>query len=246
MKIFPQQWMSALLVIAFPVFMMAQNNGLHFEVNRVDPYLSFSKEQLNAATSIAELNQHFKTSWVRTYESVAIFTTIQGKMQQSVGNSDVLTPAQKDNLNRVDAGTEISVVVRYLPENTLKSNDIQVFDFTFSVKPDYMASFAGGTEALMQYLQKTAIQAIPANQFQGFDMAAVKFTVNKTGNIEGASISHSTRSAEIDQILLEALRQMPTWKPAVYADGTTVQQDFVLTLGNMGNCMVNLLNIRRD
>lgn len=246
MKNFPKQWMSALLVFAFPVLMMAQNNVLHYEVNRIDPNLSFSKEQLNAAKSITELNQHFKTSWVRAYESVTIFTTIQGKLQKSESNSDVLTAIQKDNLNRVDAGTEISVVVRYLPENTLKNNDIHEFDFTFSVKPDYMASFAGGQEALMQYLQETAIQAIPADQFQGFDMAAVKFTVNKTGSIEELSIFQSTKSAELDQVLLESLRQMPTWMPATYADGTTVEQGFVLTLGNMGNCMVNLLNIRRD
>ena len=160
--------------------------------------------------------------------------------------SDFGIGIQKDHLNRVDAGTEISVVVRYLPENTLKNNDIQEFDFTFSVKPDYMASFAGGPEALMQYLQKTAIKAIPDNQFQGFDLAAVKFTVNQTGNIEEVNIIQSTKSAEIDQLLLEALRQMPTWKPATYADGATAKQDFVLTLGNMENCMVNLLNIRRD
>ena len=238
--------MSILLAFVFPVLMMAQNNGLHYEVNRVYPYLSVSKEQLKAANSIAEFNPHFKPSWIRAYESVTVFTVIQGKMQQSVSTSDVLTPAQKDNLNRMDAGTEISVVVRYLPENTLQHNDIQVFDFTFSINPDQEASFAGGQEALMQYLQKTAIQAIPANQFQGFDMAAVKFTVSQTGDIVEVNLFQPTKSAEMDQILLEAIRQMPTWKPATYADGTTVPQEFALTLGNMENCMVNLLNIRRN
>ncbi len=246
MKNFPQNSMSVLLAIAFPVLMMAQNNGLHYEVNRVYPYLSVSNEQLKAANSIAEFNRHFKPSWIRSYESVTVFTTIQGKLQQAVSNSDVLTPAQKDNLNRADAGKEISVVVRYLPENTLQHNDIQEFDFTFSVNPDYEASFAGGSEALMQYLQETAIKSIPANLFQGFDMAAVKFTVSQTGDIVEASIFQPTKSAEMDQILLEAIRQMPTWKPATYADGTTVQQEFALTLGNMENCMVNLLNIPRD
>ena len=77
-------------------------------------------------------------------------------------------------------------------------------------------------------------------------MAAVKFTVNQTGDIVEAGMFQSTKSAEMDQILLEAIRKMPTWKPATYSDGTTVQQEFALTLGNMENCMVNLLNIRRD
>ncbi len=246
MKNFPQKWMSVLLTFAFPVLLLAQNNGLHYEVNRIYPYLSVSKEQLKAANTIAGFNRHFNPSWVRSYESVTVSTIIQGKLQQAVSNSGVLTPAQKVNLDRADAGTEISVLVRYLPENTLQQNDIQEFDFTFSVNPDYEASFAGGPEALMQYLQEKAIQSIPANQFQGFDMAAVKFSVNQSGNIVDVSIFQSTRSAEMDQILLEAIRQMTTWKPATYANGMTAQQEFALTLGNMENCMVSLLNIRRD
>ena len=38
---------------------------------------------------------------------------------------------------------------------------------------------------------------------------------------------------------------MPSWKPAAYANGMKVKQDFVLTVGDMTSCVVNLLNIRQ-
>jgi len=45
---------------------------------------------------------------------------------------------------------------------------------------------------------------------------------------------------------LETIQKMPCWKPAKYANGTTVKQDFVLTVGNMENCIMPMLNISRD
>lgn len=46
--------------------------------------------------------------------------------------------------------------------------------------------------------------------------------------------------------MAEAIRNMPSWKPAGYSNGISVKQDFVLTVGNMESCVVSLLNIRRD
>ena len=37
---------------------------------------------------------------------------------------------------------------------------------------------------------------------------------------------------------------MPNWAPAQYRDGTRVNQDFVLTVGDMTSCKMNLLNVR--
>jgi len=38
---------------------------------------------------------------------------------------------------------------------------------------------------------------------------------------------------------------MPKWTPASYSDGTAIEQDYVLMVGNMKSCIVNLLNIRK-
>jgi hypothetical protein len=52
------------------------------------------------------------------------------------------------------------------------------------------------------------------------------------------------KDTKIDEMLVAAISKMPSWKPAEFSNGFKVKQNFVLTIGNMENCMVNLLNIR--
>jgi hypothetical protein len=49
---------------------------------------------------------------------------------------------------------------------------------------------------------------------------------------------------KIDDILIAAISKMSTWKPAEFSNGLKVKQDYILTVGNMENSMVSLLNIR--
>ena len=89
---------------------------------------------------------------------------------------------------------------------------------------------------------------IPDGSFIGYDLAAVKFTINEEGKITDAHIFGSeyqtSKNEKIDELLLETICNMSTWKPAEYANGTKVKQEFVLTVGNLENCMINLFNIR--
>jgi len=39
---------------------------------------------------------------------------------------------------------------------------------------------------------------------------------------------------------------MPRWKPAKYTNGSTIKQEFALTVGNMENGVIHLLNLKRD
>ena len=77
-----------------------------------------------------------------------------GKLKKAIAKNDKLTPEQKDILNNVDAATDISVVVNYIPNNTLKNNDPKVFDFTFTVDPENKATYPGGQQQLNQYLKE--------------------------------------------------------------------------------------------
>lgn len=145
-----------------------------------------------------------------------------------------------------DAGTNIAVKVRYIPENTLKHNDIKELDFSFTVDPENEAQYVGGQEQLQQYLKLTAIDKIPLTRFEKSTLAAVKFTLDEEGNVIDAHVFQSSKDAETDALLLAAIRNMPSWKPAEYANGLKVKQDFVLTVGNMESCVMNLLEIRQD
>jgi TonB family protein len=237
-----------LAVLLLPAFASAQSNstgGLHFEMNKVYPYTSISSADLQQAKTLLDLDARYKPSWVRTYVSVEVSVIHKGKPQHAVGKREVLTQAQKNLLDVADKGEDIYVKVLYYPENTLRENDVKEYDFTLSVDPDSDATFPGGHDALNQYLQKNAIEKIPSGIFVDYDMAAVKFTVNESGEITNARVFQAFKNEKVDALLLDAIRKMPCWKPAQYADGTQVKQDFVLTVGNMENCNVSLLSIRR-
>lgn len=73
---------------------------------------------------------------------------------------------------------------------------------------------------------------------------AIKFTITEQGNITGIQVALPSKDPKIDEMLVTAVSKMPNWKPAEFSNGLKVKQNFVLTVGNTDNCMVNLLNIR--
>jgi TonB family protein len=247
-----QHLLIAGLIFAFvcPYSSFAQedlsNEALHYEVHRVYPYLSLTKDELSAASTLMDLNFRYKPSWIQEYQSVEISAVHQGKWKKVTGKNETLSPAQKDLMENADVGTSISVVVRYIPKNSLKHNDPKALDFTVAVLTDQDAVYTGGQEKLQQYLKANAIDQIPAGTFTGYAMAAITFTVNAEGEIEKAQVFESSQDEAVDALLVTAIQNMPCWMPAGYASGVKVPQEFVLIVGNMENCMVNLLNIRRD
>lgn len=221
----------------------------HFEVNKVLPYINVDVEQLKNAKSLIDLDKNYKEEWIRDYISVEILTKNNGETKKAISKNDVLSEEQKKNMIAADAGSEITINVHYMPENDLSQNEVQLIDFKFITNPLYDASFVGGNKKLLKYLKETAVDKIPAETYQGYDIAAVKFTVNEEGEITEVNVFDTSgfgisQNEGIDDLLLKTVRKMPCWKPAEYADGKKTKQDFVFTVGNHENCIIPLLSIR--
>ncbi|MEM8908343.1 MAG: energy transducer TonB [Bacteroidota bacterium] len=238
-----------LLFVVLPRFGVSQerfDQALNYEVNKVYPYLSITKEKLQAAHTLVDLNERYKPSWINTYIAVEISASHQGKIKSVIGENDLLSQAQKDLMTQADVGTDIAVNVRYIPENNLRHNEEKEINFTFLVDPENEARYISGPQQLNQYLKEKAIDLIPDGHFQGFALAAVKFTINEEGAIINAHVFETSKDENIDALLLKAITDMPCWQPAAYANGVKAKQEWVLTIGNMENCIVHLLNVRRD
>lgn len=221
-------------------------NELICEVNTIYPPLSMSKEKLKEAQSLADLHRFYKSSWVKEYISVEVAASYNGEIQKIMGENDILTPKQKDLMNKADVGTEIAIKMLYMPDNTLTHNDIKVFDFKFMVNPEHGATYASGQQPLNQYLKDNVMAKIPDGIFQGYDLAIVKFTINEEGEVTEPHIFWTSKDEKIDELLVETVSKMPCWKPAEYANGVKVKQEFALMVGNKENCAVNMLNIEQD
>ena len=241
-----------LLLILFTAFVaqpfgFAQFNSdekLEYVVEKVFKPLSISKEKLNNAETVGDLREHFKPSWVREYLSVEILTTQNGSTKKAINKIGKLSEEQKTNMQTNDAGKDISVKIKYIPENNLKNNDAKEMNFSFLVYPEQEASYPGGQKKLQKYLKKNAIDKIPEGIITSFELAAVKFTVTKDGKIINPKLAWSSNDENVDKLLLETVQNMPSWKPAEFANGTKIDQEFAFAVGNMESCVVNILNIR--
>jgi len=237
-----------ILQLVLPPFSVAQEHPakeLSFEVNRIYSYITVSKEELKAANNIADLNKQYKPSWIREFKSVEVIATKNGKVQKEVGNNDVFTPEQKELMNTADAGKDIEVVVAYIPENTLKYNDVHEYDFKLTVDPDREAAYPGGLKQLNQYLQQHAFEKIPETSFSDGETAVIKFLISEEGEIMNTHLFWPSEDEKTNEILLEAIRKMPCWQPAEYSDGTKAHQEFALVVGNLESCVLPMLNFRR-
>ena len=89
------------IALAFPYLGSSQDsltNELKYEVNRIYPPISITKEKLKEAHSLVDLNTNYKSSWVKEYISVEILASHKGKIKKAVGKNNTLSQEQKDIL----------------------------------------------------------------------------------------------------------------------------------------------------
>ncbi len=227
--------------VAFNSF--AQND-LKFEINKVLPAIFIQENKLDEINTLTDLDKRYPTSWVKEYISVEISAYKNGTQTKASGISDVLNQAQKELIRLADRSSDIAVSVMYLPKNSLKNNTVKQYDFKVTIMPNKNAIYSEGAAQLIPYLQKNSIVNIEAGSFTGYDLTAIKFTITEQGHIADIQVVLPSKDTKIDEMLVTAISKMPKWKPASFSNGLNVKQIFVLTIGNMENCMVNLLNIR--
>jgi hypothetical protein len=235
-----------LLLSLGQTFCRFTQNELKFEINKVHPFVSIAENKLADAKTLSDLNKRYPADWMKEYQSVEISTTIHGTKATAISRSDVLTAEQKELLRLADHANEIAVSVKYVPANTLEDNPVKEYSFNMVITPERSAAYAEGEKALHQYLEKNCIAKVEEGSFIGYDLSAVKFTVTGQGKIEDVQVALPSRNPKSDEIFVAAISKMPNWKPAEFSDGSRVRQEFVLTVGNMENCMINQLNIRAD
>lgn len=246
-RAFPNAALLFFAVFSFVLLAFSQDTLLQapaFEVNRMLPFVSINYAQLTEANTLLDINPRYDADWVKTYQSVEVTTIQKGRVLTKVGTDGTLTGAQKKQLAAADLGTEISVLVRYMPENNLKHNDLQEMNFSFSVEADQDAQFVGGDTQLKRYLFENAIQHLSAESFGEWGMSAVTFEVDEKGFIGAVEAVDPVQDTTTSLLLIETICNMPQWQPARYNTGVTVAQQFALTVGNQGNCKIALLNTR--
>lgn len=224
----------------------APSYDFQYDVVQVYKPLSVMKTTLLNASKVEDLHRQYKDSWVKEYLHVDISAVVDGRHIMYTSKNQILTEDQKKLMWDADRGTEIDVVVNYIPENTLKHNEPKKFDFSFIVNPEKDASFKGGQDKLRQTIKKDLIDAASWESLNQYQLAVVKFVVDEDGQIIEPKIFWSSDDDETDAKMIDFVCNMPEWEPAQYDTGKRVAQEYALTIGDNNSCVVPMLNTRQN
>ena len=224
-----------LTIILIPLFFSGFSQEVGFSMFSTQGK-AISKDKLNDAQTIKDLNAGFPASWIKDHDyiSVDIVSLYDGQKTKTTGLNNKLTSEQIDLLKSAKSGGNIQVIVLYNAMNSVtKAPEVKEVNFKLSVLPAKQAEFFGGEEELQQYFTQQTINSIDLTEPV---QATIRFTVNADGSISNVQLTESTEHNRIDKLILDSVANMPKWKSAQNAEGVSITQDFEYRLGNIIGC----------
>ena len=196
---------------------------------------SITKGKIEKATLIRDIFPNYPVNWIIDYEAIEILTTRNGVEIMASGPNENLTREQKDLIKNADLGEEIVITVRYKTSNPVThETEYQQLRSILTLIPEVEAEFVGGYEQMITYLEKNSLDEIEKMGINQFDNASVIFTVNEKGRTENIKLSRTFGDERVDNLLVELVKEMPSWNPAKNEHGLAVKQVFELYLGEPG------------
>jgi TonB family protein len=193
-------------------------------------------ETLNRSKSLVDFIPGYPESWISSYVSVEILTSSDGIQHKATGPNQLLTAEQKNILSSAGLGANIIVNVIYkyddLATNSVEKKQVNV---SMTVVPETEAEYVGGREELNKYLRKNVSDRIPKEASAKLKQGMIVFTVNEEGEIVNAKISNTSGDPATDKLFVEAINNMPKWKPAQNSKGVKVRQGFEFSIV-VGGC----------
>lgn len=212
-----------------------KENELYYEVHGTYKR-SVKKTQFNNAKLIRDVVSGYPSNWISSYVSVEIIGTCAGKVVKALGLNEKLTAEQIQILNTIDLASNLVINVKYMyndfGRNKLENSEMHV---EMTVVPEVEAEFIGGEKQLISYLKLNSYSKLPTKKPNDFKGAVIKFTINEGGYVINVRTTQKWGDAKTDQMLLDLIKNMPKWKPAINTNGVKVKQDFVFSVG-AGGC----------
>lgn len=227
--------LASLLVLLFSFSTSAQQMG--YDVFGVathpyaEPYQMVTLDSLQEAKTLSDVNARYRGDWVARYISVALTTDCDGTKREAVGPDDVLTPQQLELLHQAGPNCKVDVLVDYIPDNKLQHNPPRQMNFSLRIMPIFEAKFPGGTQQLKAYLKKNFHDEILAAGMDPIKLVRVRFQVGQEGQAADTRIVQSSGNSGVDQLIENAICNMPIWLPAKDAQGRAITQEFEFTMG---------------
>ena len=101
--------------------------------------------------------------------------------------------------------------------------------------PQTEAEYPGGFKQLSAHFKRQVAAKLNDKQIaEKLYQAVIRFTISADGQVQNPAIVKTTTDAQLDKLLLQAMQQMPDWKPSADAKGTKLKQEFTIPFS--GGC----------
>lgn len=215
----------------------AQPKGFDIYNIQTNPYTNFlnfiTLDTLQEAKTLKDIHSFYRSAWVDEYIKVEVSTTCMGFIKSAFSSNDTLTQEQLNLLRSAGNGCSIDYAVDYIPNNNLKDNPPRKMGFSLLMIPIYEAKYPGGRQALDAYLQAQIMDKISEEAFNQIKMANVRFHIDEEGKVSNAYLFKGTENQALDQLMLEAISNMPRWLPAQNAQRKNIKQEFEFGMGTL-------------
>ncbi len=197
-----------------------------------------TKEKIGEAKYISDIIPNHPMQWneIINYVSIELLAINNGKTISSSGTSYSLNAEQKTILNSVDFGSDIEIKIKFMYKDSSNDNvgsnrKIKEMDFVVKAVPHKEAEYPGGNKKITNYFTENVINKISEyNSNDASTPAIVVYTVNEEGQVVDAKLSKISSNTLINKLLLDAVNNMPKWKPAKNAKGANVKEEFKISI----------------
>ncbi len=198
-------------------------------VDHMDP---IEQGKLLKAKTLEDVIQYFPTSWIGVYEKTEVIKHSRFDRVVATGKDFNLSEEQTELLKSANLEDFITIKV-YAKSMNSTSNTIEphVIERTLGVVPDSKAWYEGGHDATKAYLREAVINKMTTAQYNALNKAEVQFYINEKGKAEAIRFDTSSGDKAVDALILEALKNMPAWHPAIN-NGKAVKQPCRLLMGD--------------
>jgi TonB family protein len=159
----------------------------------------------------------------------------------AAGLNMVLTANHKRVLEQAEIGDVVSVNIYFNYINQIVDNYSTcggIYKFgqqMLKVTPHVEAVFPGGAKGFDNYFSKNVLEKTSEEDGgSAADKAELAFTVDENGQVGNIRLLKSSKDAKIDQLILEASKNMPKWAPARNIKEEKIKQYFVVSFTRQG------------
>ncbi|HQQ93475.1 MAG TPA: energy transducer TonB [Bacteroidia bacterium] len=229
--------LTLLSLIALVSLASAQNPKFYFEAKKQK---TIQHEELDKARNLSDLMPDFPVLWITEIQQTELESAYEGKSILATGTGSLLSAEQKKLLQATALNSELKLKVKYTYKNPVNGNpEAQTMKYNTEVVPFKPAEFTGGYEKLNEVMSKAMNGALSdPYSHEKFKQVKASLYINEKGEVEDCSIIKSSGSAKIDQLFLDTIKAMPTWKAAEDAKGNKVKERFEFSFNAMaaGGC----------